>query len=103
VDALVSACAGQARDTMEAYRLPTIEAANRRLGVAHTLGDPDVEVEDFPADALTLELLGDRRLAQLVDDEGRSPLRLRVKSAPRMVGRFNCVLCREGGRWVIAR
>lgn len=103
VDALVRACREQARDVQDAYGLPDLEAANRMLGIARTLGDPDVEVEDFPEDVLTMELLGDRRLVQLVDAEGTSPLRLRVTTVEDMVGRFNVVLCRDGARWAIAR
>lgn len=103
VDTLVRACREQARDYQDAYGLPDLHAANRMLGIARTLGDPDVAVEDFPEEALTMELLGDRRLVQLVDAEGKSPLRLRVTSVENMVGRFNVVLCREGARWVVAR
>jgi len=103
VDTLVRACTEQARDYQQAYGLPSLEAASRLLGIARTLSDPDVDVEDFPPDVLTMELLGSRRLVQLVDAEGKSPLRLRVKSVKNMVGRFNVVLCRDGAKWVIAR
>ncbi|EYF02878.1 hypothetical protein [Chondromyces apiculatus] len=103
VDALVRACGEQARDYQDAYGLPDLATANRKLGIARTLGDPEVAVEDFPEEVLTMELLGDRRLVQLVDAEGRSPLRLRVTTVENMVGRFNVVLCRDGGKWTIAR
>lgn len=103
VGALVQACALQARDYQEAYYLPTTTAANELLGVAQVIGDPDVEVEEFPEAALNLEILGGGRLAQLVDDEGRSPLRLRVRSASNLAARFNAVLCRAAGGWAIAR
>ncbi len=101
--ALLAACALQARDFQAAYYLPTLEAANRLLGITTILGDPDVEVEAFPQEALDLEILADGRLAQLVDEEGKSPLRLSVRSASAMVGRFNCVFARAAGGLAIAR
>lgn len=101
--ALQQGCARQAEDWQMAYGLPDLDAAQRMLGIAETLADPDVAVEPFPDAALTMELLGDRRLVQLVDDEGHSPLRLRMRSSDDMIGRFNVVLCRAGGGWVIAR
>jgi hypothetical protein len=103
VAGLSAACALQARDYQAAYYLASPAEAQRLLGIAQTLADPDVEVEDFPEAALDLELLGGGRLAQLVDEEGKSPLRLRVRGASAMVGRFNCVLARAGGGWAIAR
>lgn len=101
--ALMQGCALQAGDWQMAYGLPDIDAAQQMLGIAATLADPDVGVEPFPEGVLTLELLGGGRLVQLVDDEGHSPLRLTMKSDADMVGRFNVVLCRSGGGWVIAR
>ena len=50
-----------------------------------------------------VELLGGGRLIQLVDENGDSPLRLRVRSVPKMVGRFVCVFCRTAGGLRIAR
>ncbi len=103
VDTLQRLCEEQARDWQIAYDLPDLDAGKRALGIARTLGDPDVEVEDFPSDMLTMELLGDNKLVQLVDAEGKSPLRLRLKSAKQVLGRFNVVLCRDGAKWVTAR
>jgi hypothetical protein len=103
VDALQRICEEQARDWQTAYGLPDLDAGRQALGIARTLGDPDVEVEDFPPDVLTMELLGDKKLVQLVDAEGKSPLRLRLKSAKEVLGRFNVVLCRDGAKWVMAR
>ncbi|MCA9781898.1 MAG: hypothetical protein KC800_34510, partial [Candidatus Eremiobacteraeota bacterium] len=59
--------------------------------------------EDFPADALTMELLGGGRLVQVLDLEGKSPLRLTMASDSGMVGRFNVVLYRQGSIWMVAR
>lgn len=101
--ALQSGCADQARDWQVAYGLPDLATAQRMLGIVETLSDPDIEVEPFPDDVLTMELLGDQRLVQLVDADALSPLRLRMKSADSMVGRFNVVLCRSGSNWAIAR
>jgi hypothetical protein len=103
IAALTQLCEEQARDWQIAYGLPDLEAGRKALGIAKTLGDPDVEVEDFPPDVLTMELLGDKKLVQLVDAEGKSPLRLRLKSAKQVLGRFNVVLCRDGNKWVMAR
>jgi hypothetical protein len=103
VNALVRACGEQARDYQDAYYLPNRSAAERFLGIAKTLSDPDVIVEDFPESLLTMEILGGGKLVQLVDAEGKSPLRLRVKSLKNVVGRFNVVLCLAESKWVIAR
>ncbi len=103
VGALVQASALQARDYQEAYYLPTTTEANDLLGIAQVVGDPDIEVEEFPEAALNLEILGGGRLAQLCDDEGRSPLRLRVRSVSTLAARFSAVLCRAAGGWAIAR
>ena len=73
------------------------------LGVPQTFADADVSVEDLPDGHFEVELLGGGRLIQLVDENGDSPLRLRVRSVPRMVGRFVCVFCRTAGGLRIAR
>jgi hypothetical protein len=100
---LLSSCALQARDYQAAYYLATPEEANRMLGVAAILSDPDLEVEDFPEAALDLELLADGRLAQLVDEEGKSPLRMRFRNVDGMVARFNAVLLRTPSGWTVVR
>ncbi|MCA9681875.1 MAG: hypothetical protein KC457_06745 [Myxococcales bacterium] len=100
---LMRACEGQARDWQVAYGLPDLATAQRALGIAETLADPAVTVDDFPPDLLTMELLGDRRLVQLVDERGNSPLRLSLGADSTMEGRFNVVLCRMGTTWTIAR
>jgi hypothetical protein len=103
VNALMRACDDQARDWQVAYGLPDLASAHRMLGIAATLADPDIAVEAFPEDALSMELLGDQRLAQLVDAHGKSPLRLRLNSSDAVLGRFNVILCRPGSSFVIAR
>lgn len=100
---LSARCALQAEDYRQAYYLGSLEEAHRLLGVAQLVGDPTIEVEPFPESILTLELLGGGRLVHLVDDEGKSPLRLRSTEVPEMGGRFSAVLCRAGGGWQIAR
>jgi hypothetical protein len=100
---LLRACDAQARDFQAAYGLPDLASAQRMLGISETLSDPDISVEDFPPEVLSLELLGDRRLVQLVDALGKSPLRLRMGKDSAMLGRFNVVLCRIGSSWMIAR
>jgi hypothetical protein len=100
---LLRACDGQARDFQAAYGLPDLASAQRMLGISETLSDPNISIEDFPPEILTLELLGGRRLVQLVDALGKSPLRLRLGKDSAMVGRFNVVLCRMGSTWMIAR
>lgn len=103
INTLLQACDGQARDWQVAYGLPDLATAQVQLRVAETLADPNIHIEDFPEDVLTLELLGDRRLVQLVDAEGKSPLCLRMASNDAMQGRFNVVLSRTGSTWTIAR
>lgn len=100
---LLSRCALQAADYQRAYYLSSLEEAQALLGIGQLLGDPSVSVEPFPDSILNLELHGDGRLVELVDAEGKSPLRLSSSDAPQMVGRFNCVLCRWGGAFQIAR
>jgi hypothetical protein len=100
---LLRACDGQARDFQAAYGLPDLASAQRMLGISETLSDPNISIEDFPPEILSLELLGGRRLVQLVDAQGKSPLRLRMGNDSAMVGRFNVVLCRTGSTWMIAR
>jgi hypothetical protein len=100
---LLRACDGQARDFQAAYGLPDLASAQRMLGISETLSDPNISIEDFPPEILSLELLGGRRLVQLVDARGKSPLRLRMGEDSAMVGRFNVVLCRTGSTWMIAR
>jgi hypothetical protein len=53
--------------------------------------------------ALDLEILAGGRLAQLVDEEGKSPLRLSVQSASALSGRFNAVFARAAAELAIAR
>lgn len=103
IPGLTRECEQQARDWQQAYYLPSEEAAMRLLGVPQTFADGDVEVEDFPDGHFEVELLGGGRLIQLVDENGDSPLRLRVRSVPKMVGRFVCVFCRGAGGFRIAR
>ena len=103
VPTLLQACEAQARDWQIAYGLPDLATAQRMLGIEQTLSDPAVTVEDFPADALTMELLGGGRLVQVLDLEGKSPLRLTMASDSGMVGRFNVVLYRQGSIWMVAR
>ena len=100
---LLRACEGQARDWQVAYGLPDHASAQRMLGVEQTLADPAVIVEDFPPGVLTMELLGGGRLVQVLDLEGKSPLRLTMASDSGMVGRFNVVLYRQGSIWMVAR
>lgn len=96
-------CEHQAADWQQAYYLPSEAAAIRMLGVPQTFADQDVSVEDLPDGHFEVELLGGGRLIQLVDHNGDSPLRLRVRSVPKMVGRFVCVFCRTAGGLRIAR
>lgn len=103
IGGLLAASALQARDFQAAYYLTGIAEAHRLLGVAAILGDTDVVAEDFPDAALDVEILAGGRLAQLVDQDGKGPLRLSVKSASAMAGRFNCVLARAAGGLAIAR
>lgn len=103
IAALQAACEEQARDWQLAYGLQDLAAGRRMLGISQMLGDPDVQVEAFPTDVLTMELLGGNKLVQLVDAEGKSPLRLSLKSDSTIGGRFNMVLCRDGAKWVVAR
>ncbi len=102
-EALSRLCALQAADYQQAYYLPSLEAAQRFLGIDQLLSDPTIEIEPFPDSILTVEILAGGRLVQLVDDEGKSPLRMRSADAPEMVGRFTCVLCRTDRGFQIAR
>jgi len=102
-EALSKLCALQARDYQRAYYLASLEEAHRMLGIDQILADPTVEIDAFPDSILTVEILGGGRLAQLVDDEGKSPLTLRSADAPSMVGRFAAVLCRTAEGFQIAR
>lgn len=103
IDALVRECMNQARDWQEAYYLASEEEAVRLLGVPQTFADQSVEIDDFPDTDLKVELLGGGRLIQLVDDQGESPLVLRVKDVSNMTGRFVCIFCRTAGGFRIAR
>ncbi|MCA9709420.1 MAG: hypothetical protein KDK70_26500, partial [Myxococcales bacterium] len=104
VPALEAACAEQARDWQAAYSLPDEAAGQQMLGVARTLGDPDVVPMPFPDPAsLSLEILGFGRLAQLVDAEGKGPITLTVKGVAAMTGRFQAILCRREGAWTMIR
>ncbi|MFO0758090.1 MAG: hypothetical protein U0359_16460 [Byssovorax sp.] len=100
---LTRECEHQTRDWQQAYYLPDEASAVKMLGVPQTFADPDVEVEDLPDGHFEVELLGGGRLIQLVDENGDSPLRLRVRDVPSMVGRFVCVFCRTAGGFRIAR
>lgn len=104
VPALEAASAEQARDWQAAYYLPDEAAGHRMLGIARTLGDPDVVPMPFPDAAdLSLEILGFGHLAQLVDDSGKGPITLSVKGAPAMTGRFSVLLCRRDDTWTMIR
>jgi len=104
VPTLEAAAAAQAKDWRLAYYLPDEATAQRMLGVAQTLGDPDVQAQPFPdPGALSLELLGFGKLAHLVDAEGKGPITLGVKGNPRMTGRFTAIFCRHGDAWTMIR
>lgn len=103
IQALESACVMQARDYQAAYGLPDLQAAYKVLSIAQFISDPDIVIEDFPASILDVELLAQGRLVQLVDAEGKSPLRLSVHSAPELSGRFNVVFTRTMRGLAIAR
>lgn len=103
IEGLTRECQHQAADWQQAYYLQSEADAVRMLGVPQTFADGDVSVEDLPDAHYEVELLGGGRLIQLVDENGDSPLRLRVRSVPKMVGRFVCVFCRTAGGLRIAR
>lgn len=104
VPALEAASAEQARDWQTAYYLPDESAGQQMLGIARTLGDPDVVPMPFPdPGSLSLEILGFGRLAQLVDDRGKGPITLSVKGVPAMTGRFNVLLCKRDEAWAMIR
>lgn len=104
VPALQAAAAEQARDWQAAYYLPDEASGQRMLGIADTLGDPDVVPNPLPDEgALSLQILGFGRLAQLVDEHGKGPISLSVKGAPQMTGRFVALLCRRDGAWTMIR
>ncbi|MCX4241531.1 hypothetical protein [Paraliomyxa miuraensis] len=104
VPGLQAAATPQARDWQRAYFLPDEATAHRMLGVAQTLGDPDVEAMPFPDPGeLSLELLGFGKLAHLVDAHGKGPIALGVKGNPRMTGRFTAIFCRHGQTWTMIR
>jgi len=100
---LAAWCALQAEDFQKAYGLSSLDHAHRLLGIAQLVADLSISVEPFPESILTLEILGGGRLVHLVDDEGKSPLTLRSKAVPKMLGRFNCVFCKTAAGWQIAR
>jgi hypothetical protein len=104
VTALEAAAAPQAKDWQQAYYLPDEAAAQRMLGVAQTLGDPDVQALPFPdPGGLSLELLGFGKLAHVVDGEGKGPITLGVKQVAGMTGRFTAIFCRHGDVWTMIR
>lgn len=104
VPTLEAAAAPQAREWQQAYYLPDEATAQRMLGVADTLGDPDVQPQPLPDPGeLALELLGFGKLAHLVDAEGKGPIRLGMKGNPSMTGRFSAIFCRFGDAWVMIR
>lgn len=103
IDGLTRECMNQAQDWQEAYYLGSEAEAVRLLGVPQTFADPSVEVDDFPDTDLKVELLGGGRLIQMVDDQGDSPLVLRVRDVSNMTGRFVCIFCRTAGGFRIAR
>lgn len=100
---LTAWCTPQIADLRRAYGLPSDEQARRMLGVAQLLADPSIIVDPFPESLLTLEVLGNGRLVHMVDAAGKSPLTLRSKDMPQMIGRFTCVLCKTADGWQIAR
>lgn len=104
VAGLEAAAAPQAGDWQHAYYLADEATAQRMLGVAQTLGDPDVQALPLPDPSdLALELLGFGKLAHLVDAEGKGPIALAVKGNPRMSGRFTAIFCRHGDVWTMIR
>lgn len=104
VPALEAASAEQARDWQTAYYLPDEAAGQKMLGIAATLGDPDVQPQPFPdPGSLRLEILGYGKLAHIVDEDGKGPITLGVKGVPTMTGRFNVILCRRDGAWTMIR
>ncbi|MEM7155537.1 MAG: hypothetical protein AAF799_21995 [Myxococcota bacterium] len=101
---LEAVAAEQAIDWQIAYGLDSEDEAQRLLGVADTLGDPDVEALPLPDPGdLRLQLLGFRKLARLVDADGKDPITLGVRNAPHMTGRFTAMFCRRDGSWVMIR
>lgn len=100
---LTAWCALQLADLQRAYGLPGPEQARRMLGVAQLLADPSISVDPFPGSLLTLEVLADGRLVHLLDADGKSPITLRSKDMPAMLGRFTCALCKTAEGWQIAR
>ncbi|MEX1362120.1 MAG: hypothetical protein AB1Z98_03290 [Nannocystaceae bacterium] len=104
VAALEAAAAEQTKDWRIAYYLSDDEQARTMLGIASTLGDPDVQPAPFPDPAgLRLQVLGFGKLARLVDEEGKDPIVLGVKGVPNMSGRFTALLCRRDGTWSMIR
>ena len=101
--ALQALCELQAADYQRAYYLPTIQDARRFLGIDQLLADATIEIEPFPDSILDVEILGEGRLVQLVDSEGKGCLRLRATDNPAMSGRFTCILCKTDRGYQIAR
>lgn len=102
--ALEAAAAEQTQDWRIAYYLSDDDQAKQMLGIARTLGDPDVKPAPFPDEGtLTLQLLGFGKLARLVDPTGKDPILLTVDGVPNMTGRFTALFCRRDGAWTMIR
>lgn len=94
----------QGHDWMTAYALATEAEAQQMLGIARTLGDPEVKPEPFPDPKdLKLQIVGFGKLAHLIDEEGKGPIRLGVKGMPHMKGRFTALFCRRDEGWMMIR
>ena len=101
---LEAACTEQAKDWRVAYYLGDEAQAHKMLGVASTLGDPDVQPAPLPdASELKLQVVGFGKLAHLVDAQGKGPITLGVKGVPQMTGRFTALFCRRDGAWTMIR
>lgn len=103
VDALLELCAGQAADYRVAYGLSDDDAGRELIGIRETLATPGLEIEPFGDGLLHLQILGEGRLARLVDGESRSPLRMGLTGQPDVRGRFNVIFARGSNGWEIAR
>lgn len=101
---LTQYCAAQAQDLRVAYDLPTALDGQRALGFQAMMMDPQVRVAPLPAiEEVRPELLADGRLAQLLDADGKSPVRLSVDNMPQMQGRFVCLFCYGQHGWTLIR
>lgn len=104
IDDLDALAAAQADDWVEAYGLPGVDEAKKMLGIAATLGDPEVKPQPFPdPGSLRLQVVGFGKLAHLLASDGKGPITLGVKGMPHMTGRFVALFCRHGDTWTMIR